>query len=98
MSLEKLVSEYGAFQKQMAEQVKVLRKHFPPLFTALFEKHSWVESFSWRQCEPWNDGDETEFEVMADAERIYINDENMWDNNAHKDESKRAAYEEISDI
>lgn len=97
MSLEKLVTEYGQFQKWQSEAVKALRVNFPPLFNKLFEKHTWVESFSWRQCEPWNDGEETEFEVLCDAENIYINDENMWDNDAHDDEEKRKVYEEFAE-
>lgn len=97
MSLEKLVSEYGAFQKRQIEAVKELRVHFPPLVAKLFDKHQWVESFSWRQCEPWRDGEETEFEVMADAEQIYLNDENMWDNGAYDDEVKRKVYVEFAE-
>jgi hypothetical protein len=96
MSKEKLITEYNAFQKKVAEQVKELRQYFQPLFASLFEKHSWVESFSWRQCEPWRDGEETEFEVMCDWENIYINEENAWDNGAHDDEEKRAVYKEFS--
>jgi hypothetical protein len=97
MSKEKLIAEYEAFQKKVAEQVKGLRQHFPPLFSKLFEKHSWVESFSWRQCEPWNDGEETEFEVMCDWDSIYINDENAWDNEAYKpDSEKHSVYKEFS--
>lgn len=98
MSLEKLVSEYDTFQKRTGEMVKDLRVNFPPLFTRLFEKHPWVESFSWRQCEPWRDGDETEFEVMHDPERIYLNDETMWDNGSYENMEKRAVYEEISEV
>ncbi len=96
MNLEKLVSEYDAFKKQTSEKVKELRKNFPPLFSSLFEKHSWVESFSWRQCEPWRDGDETEFEVMADSEQISINDQNIWDDGVHGDKSKEAVYVEFA--
>src|SRR5690348_5819448 len=92
MSLEKLVNEYVAFQKRQAEMVKELRVHFPPLFTSLFEKYPQVESFSWRQCEPWRDGDETEFEVMRDPEQVFINDETMWDSGSHDDAEKRAVY------
>lgn len=97
MSLEKLVSEYGEFQKRQSEAVKELRVHFAPLFAKLFEKHAWVESFSWRQCEPWRDGEETEFEVMHDPEQIYLNDENMWDNGAYDDEEKRKVYTEFAE-
>lgn len=98
MSLEKLVSEYGAFQKRQIETVKALRVNFAPLFNKLFDKHPWVESFSWRQCEPWRDGEETEFEVMCDAEQIYLNDENMWDNGACNDEEKRKVYVEFAEL
>lgn len=98
MSLENLVSEYGTFQKQVGEKVKELRQHFPPLFAGLFTKHPWVETFSWRQCEPWRDGEETEFEVMHDPERIYINDETMWDNGTYDVPEKRAVYEEVSEV
>lgn len=97
MSLEKLVSEYGQFQKQMTEQVKELRKHFPPLFTGLFEKHPWVESFSWRQCEPWNDGDETEFEVLCGSDQIYINGLNTYDDGVYGIEEKQKVYREFAD-
>jgi hypothetical protein len=97
MSLEKLVSEYGAFQKRQSEAVKALRINFPPLFNKLFDKHSWVESFSWRQSEPWRDGEETEFEVMRDAEQIYLNNENMWDNGACDDEEKKKAYTDFAE-
>lgn len=97
MSLEKLVSEYGAFQKRQSEMVKELRVHFPPLLTKLFEKYPQVQSFSWRQCEPWRDGDETEFEVMHDPEQVFINDETMWDNGAHDDSEKRAVYEKFAE-
>jgi hypothetical protein len=97
MSKKKLIAEYEAFQKKVAEQVKELRQHFPPLFAGLFEKHPWVESFSWRQCEPWRDGEETEFEVMCDWENIYLNDENAWDNEAYEpDNEKHSAYKEFS--
>lgn len=97
MSLEKLVSEYGAFQKRQIEAVKALRINLPPLFNKLFEKYGWVDSFSWRQCEPWRDGEETEFEVMRDAEQIYLNNENMWDNGAYDDEGKRKVYEDFAE-
>lgn len=96
MSKEKLINEYNDFQKKVAEQVKDLRQHFPPIFAGLFEKHQWVESFSWRQCEPWRDGEETEFEVMCDWDSIYINDENAWDNGAYDDEEKKGVYKEFS--
>lgn len=98
MNLKKLVSEYEAYKKQAAELAKDLRKNFPPLFTALFEKHSWVETFSWRQCEPWRDGDETEFEVLADADQISINDQNIWDDGVHGDKSKEGAYAEFAAV
>lgn len=98
MSLEKLVSEYGAFQKRTAELVKELRVNFPPIFAGLFEKHPWVESFSWRQCEPWRDGDETEFEVLADAEQISINDQNIWDDGVHGDKGKELVYKEFAAV
>lgn len=97
MSLETLVGKYDTFQKEVGEKVKELRKSFPPLFAALFEKHAWVEDFSWRQCEPWRDGDETEFEVLCDPDEIYINDENSWDNDAHENVVKMAAYKEFSE-
>src|SRR4051812_28569790 len=97
MSLEKLVSEYGAFQKRTGELVKELRINFPPLFAKLFEKHPWVESFSWRQCEPWRDGEETEFEVMADADQIFINDLNAYDDGMYGDESKQNVFKEFAE-
>lgn len=97
MSLEKLVSEYGTFQKQVGEKVKELRQHFPPLFAGLFEKHPWVENFSWRQCEPWNDGEETEFEVMCEVDQIYINELNMYDDGVNEDEQKKTVYAEFSE-
>lgn len=96
MSLEKLLSEYETFKKRFAELSKDLRKNFPPLFVDLFAKHPWVESFSWRQCEPWRDGDETEFEVLADAEQISINDQNIWDDGVHGDTRKEAVYVEFA--
>jgi hypothetical protein len=96
MSLEKLVSEYGVFQQRTGELVKELRVNFPPLFTKLFEKHPWVESFSWRQCEPWNDGEETEFEVMGDSEQITINDLNWYDDEIYNDEAKKDVFKEFA--
>lgn len=97
MSLGKLVSEYGAFKKRTDEMVKELRVNFSPLFAGLFEKHSWVESFSWRQCEPWRDGEETEFEVMTDVDEIFINDLNTYDDGVYEDESKKAVYVEFAE-
>lgn len=97
MSLEKLVSEYGAFQKRQAEAVKALRVNFAPLFNKLFEKHQWVESFSWRQCEPWRDGEETEFEVMADKDQIFINDMDSYDDEVYGKEDKQKAYTDFAE-
>jgi hypothetical protein len=97
MSLEKLVSEFVVFKKQTAELAKELRKNFPPLFVQLFKKHTWVESFSWRQCEPWRDGEETEFEVLCDAEQLIINDLNSYDDGVYGDEEKKKVYEEFAD-
>lgn len=97
MSLEKLVAEYGAFQKRQSEAVKALRINFAPLFNKLFNKHPWVESFSWRQCEPWRDGEETEFEVMCDADEIYINEENSYDDGVYGVEEKQRAFADFSE-
>lgn len=96
MSLKKLVSEYHAFQKNTAELVKELRVNFSPIFTSLFAKHPWVESFCWRQCEPWNDGDETEFEIMGDSEQITLNDMNWYDDEVYNDEGKKDVFKEFS--
>lgn len=96
MSLEKLVSEYGTFQKEVSEKVKELRQYFAPLFTGFFEKHEWVESFSWQQCEPWRDGEETEFEVLCDEERISINELNWYDDEVYEDDAKKEVYKELS--
>lgn len=96
MSLEKLTSEYDAFQKRQTEAIKELRVHFPALLAPLFEKHPWVESVMWRQCEPWNDGEETEFEVLCDAERININDLEWYDDEVYNDEAKKDIFKEFS--
>lgn len=97
MSMEKLVSDFEVFKKQTSELAKELRKSFPPLLTRLFEKHLWVESVSWRQCEPWRDGEETEFEVLCDAEQIYINDLNSYDDRVYGDEEKKKVYAEFAE-
>jgi|SRR5688572_5470478 hypothetical protein len=98
MSLEILVSEYEAYKKKENEMSKGLRKNFHPLFVRLFEKHPWVESFSWRQCEPWRDGDETEFEVLCDAEQIRINDIDSYDDEVYGKEEKQKAYADFSEV
>jgi hypothetical protein len=97
MSLEKLVSDFGTYQKQVAELSKDLRKNFGPLFTNLFEKYPWVEKFSWRQCEPWRDGEDTEFEVLCEPDQIYINDLNSYDDGMYGIEEKQNAYNDFGE-
>lgn len=97
MNLEKLVSEYEVFKKRSAEQAKDLRKNFPPLFADLFAKHAWVEAFSWRQCEPWRDGEDTEFEVMADKDQIFLNEMDSYDDEVYGKEDKQKAYADFAE-
>lgn len=97
MSLEKLVNEYEAFGNKKAELVKEMRVHFPPLLEKVFEMHPWVEEVTWRQCEPWNDGEETEFEVLAKPHYLYINDLNTYDDGVYGVEEKQRAFADFSE-
>lgn len=97
MSLKKLSDEYEVFKSKSAELAKGLRTHFPPILAKIFTKHPWVESLTWQQCEPWNDGDETEFEVLCDKDRISLNDMDSYDDEVYGKEDKQKAFADFAD-
>ena len=91
--VEKIKKEFAAFDEKRKALAKELQTQFPQLLKPLFDKHAWVETVGWRQYSPWNDGDETQFEVMCDYDRLSINDHDYYD-----DKSKKEVFEEFSEV
>jgi len=98
MDIENIQKQFAEFEEKRKALAKELQKQFPDLVKPFFEKYSWIECFSWRQCELWRDGEETEFEVLCDADQLYINELNTYDDGVYKNEEKQAAYNELSNI
>lgn len=73
-TLEKIKSEFAAFEEKKKSFVEELRKEFPTIFKELFDKSEKIESFGWKQYTPYfNDGDVCYFNVYCDDP--YINGE-----------------------
>jgi hypothetical protein len=96
--VERIKKEFAAFDEKRKALARELQEQFPQLLKPLFDKHAWVETVSWRQYEPWNDGDETEFEVMCDHDNITINDLNWYDDEVYNDEAKKDVFKEFSEV
>lgn len=96
--IERIQKEFAAFDEKRKALAKELQADFPYLLKPLFDKHTWVEAICWHQCSPWNDGDETHFEVMCAHDRITINDHNWYDDEVYNDEGKKDAYKEFASV
>lgn len=95
--VEKIKAELAAFDEKRKTLAAELQKNFPELFKGFFAKHTWVESFKWRQYTPYfNDGDECTFGVCQGYDDIDINEVNYWDDENR--EERKPVYEELSDI
>lgn len=98
MDIENIQKQFAEFEEKRQALAKELQKQFPSFVKPFFDKHPWIECFSWRQCEPWRDGDETEFEVLHDADQLYINELNTYDEGVYGNEEKIAVYKELSNF
>lgn len=96
--IEQFKKELAAFEEKRKEMAKGLQKNFSSLLSPLFEKYEWVESVSWRQYEPWNDGDETEFTVMVESDQLTINESGWYDDEVYNDEGKKDVFKEFSEV
>ena len=96
--IEKIQKEFAEFDDKRKALAKELQIQFPQLLKPLFDKHTWVETLLWHQCSPWNDGDETHFEVMCAHDRISINNLNWYDDGVYDNEDKKDAYKEFSAV
>jgi len=96
--IEQFKNELAAFEQKRKEMAKGLQTNFPTLLAPLFEKHTWVNSVQWKQYEPWNDGDETEFEVRVDSDQLTINEMEWYDDAVYNDESKKDVFKEFSEL
>lgn len=75
--LEKIKSEFAAFEAKKNELVNQLREEFPKILQPLFEKSKLINSIGWTQYTPYfNDGDECTFSVH---EVNQINGESEYD-------------------
>lgn len=96
--IEQFKKELAAFEEKRKEMAKGLQSSFPTLLAPLFEKHAWVTSVQWRQYEPWNDGDETEFEVMVSNDQLTINEMDWYEYEIYNDEAKKDVFKEFSEL
>lgn len=93
--------------KQLQEEIKSSRtaytnrakELFADATKELFEKYPEMESFSWRQyTQYFNDGDECTFHVYHWDDCVGINEDGGWDNGYKKDDWRRKAQDDVSDL
>lgn len=96
--VERIQKEFAAFDEKRKALAKELQAEFPQLLKPLFDKYAWVETIGWRQCSPWNDGDETQFEVMCGSDQLSINDMNWYDGEVYNDEEKKDVFKEFASV
>jgi hypothetical protein len=96
--IEQFKNELAAFEAKRKEMAKGLQEKFPSLIAPLFEKHKWVTSISWRQYSPWNDGDETSFEVRVGNDQLTINELDWYDDEGYNNEEKKDVFKEFSEL
>jgi hypothetical protein len=77
--LESLYNERRLLETQLEGiGTRITRLEARPLRDAVqgvFETFPQVEAFTWTQCPPWRDGEETSFEVDRDRFSVVIDDE-----------------------
>ncbi len=83
---ESKLKEYYALRKELQNLCK---DAFQETILSLFDKHTWVESFSWRQYSPyWNDGDECVFSVHSYNDEILLNGMDLYNYDEEPEEER----------
>lgn len=62
--------EIAKLKSELAAKAKVA---FHKECEEFFKENQKIATFGWRQFEPWNDGEETSFEVFVDYEDVFVN-------------------------
>lgn len=94
--MEAAVKQTDSEIKQLQEKLKARAiKLFQGAAKQFFNENPDVRSFSWRQYEPWNDGEETSFEVFRNADDLTVNGKFYYDVGA-SDEERDEQFEKVS--
>lgn len=70
-ALQNIKNKLAEFEQSKQAIIKEIQREFPDMIEPIFNKATLITSIGWRQYSPWNDGEDTSFEI--NAELLVIN-------------------------